>query len=90
MIYGEGLNAAAADVTAIQVRADPAAPNAVDAMFVLRVTAPNQAPRTIRKTARMTWMPAEDRIPPEIQQVYDPAGIAFTHYSSTPDPDATR
>ncbi len=90
VVYGEGLNAAAVDVTAIQVRADPATPNAVDAMFVLKVTVPNQAPRTIRKTARMTWMPAEDRIPPEIQQVYDPAGIAFTHYSSTPEPDATR
>ena len=90
VVHGEGLNAAAADVTAIQVRVDPAAPNAVDAMFVVRITAPGQAPRTIRKTARMTWMPAEDRIPPEVQQVYDPAGIAFTHYSSTPDPDATR
>ena len=89
VIYGEGLNAAVADVTAVRVRADPSAPNAVDAMFVLKVTAPNQAPRTIRKTARMTWMPAEDRIPPAIQQVYDPAGIAFTHYASTPDPDAT-
>jgi type IV secretory pathway component VirB8 len=88
--YGEGLNAADADVTAIQVRVDPAAPNAVDAMFVVRITTPNQAPRTVRKTARMTWMPAEDRIPPEVQQIYDPAGIAFTHYSSTPDPDATR
>ena len=90
MVYGEGLNATVVDVTAIQVRADPAAPNAVDAMFVLRITPPNQAPRTIRKTARMTWMPAEDRIPPEIQQVYDPLGIAFTHYSSSPDPEAAR
>jgi type IV secretory pathway component VirB8 len=90
VIYGEGLNAAAVDVTAIQVRADPATPNAVDAMFVLKVTLPNQAPRTIRKTARMTWMPAEDRIPPEIQQIYDPLGIAFTHYSSTLDPDGAR
>ena len=58
VIYGEGLNAATADVTAIQVRTDPATPNAVDAMFVLKITAPNQASRTIRKTARMTWMPA--------------------------------
>jgi type IV secretory pathway component VirB8 len=90
VIYGEGMNAAAVDVTAIQVRADPATPNAVDAMFVLRITAPNQAPRIIRKTARMTWMPAEDHIPPEIQQVYDPLGIAFTHYSSSPDPEAAR
>jgi type IV secretory pathway component VirB8 len=90
VIYGEGLNASDADVTAIQVRADPATPNAVDAMFVLKVTVPNQAPRIIRKTARMTWMPAEDRIPPEIQQIYDPLGIAFTHYSSTLDPDAAR
>jgi len=84
------VNAATADVTAIQVRTHPDTPNAVDAMFVLKITAPNQASRTIRKTARMTWMPAEDRIPPEIQQVYDPFGIAFTHYSSSPDPEATR
>ncbi len=90
ILYGEGLNAATADVTAIQVRADPATPNAVDAMFVLKITAPGQAPRIIRKTARMTWMPAEDHIPPEIQQVYDPFGIAFTHYSSSPDPEAAR
>ena len=90
VVYGEGLNAALVDVTAIQVRTDPAAPNAVDAMFVLKVTAPNQAPRTIRKTARMTWMPAEDRIPPVIQQVYDPAGIAFTHYASSPEPETAR
>jgi type IV secretory pathway component VirB8 len=90
VVHGEGLNASNADVTAIQVRADPAAPNAVDAMFVLKVTAPNQAPRTIRKTARMTWMAAEDRIPPVIQQVYDPAGIAFTHYASSPDPETAR
>ena len=90
LIFGEGVNAANADVTAIQVRADPAAPNAVDAMFVVRITTPNQAPQTIRKTARMTWMPAEDRIPVEIQQVYDPLGIAFTHYSSSPDPEGAR
>jgi type IV secretory pathway component VirB8 len=90
VVYGDGLNAAIVDVTAIQVKADPASPNAVDAVFLLKVTAPNQAPRTVRKTARMTWMPAEDRIPPEIQQVYDPLGIAFTHYTSTPDPDAVR
>jgi len=38
----------------------------------------------------MTWMPAEDRIPAAIQQIYDPAGIAFTHYSSTIDPEAQR
>ena len=90
LVHGEGLSASNADVTAIQVRADPAAPNAVDAMFVVRITAPNQAPQTIRKTARMTWMPAEDRIPVEIQQVYDPLGIAFTHYSSSPDPEGVR
>jgi type IV secretory pathway component VirB8 len=90
IVYGEGLNAATADVTAIQVRADPATPNAVDAMFVLKITAPSQASRIIRKTARMTWMPAEDHISPEIQQVYDPLGIAFTHYSSSPDPEAAR
>ena len=90
MLYGDGLNAGIADVVAIQVKADPAAPNAVDAVFMVKITAPNQAPRTIRKTARMTWMPAEDRIPLEIQQQLDPAGIAFSHYTSTPDPDAAR
>ena len=90
VLYGEGLSASIADVTAIQVKADPASPNAVDAVFWVKVTAPNQAPRSIRKTARMTWIPADDRIPPEIQQTYDPMGIAFTHYSSTPDPDAAR
>jgi type IV secretory pathway component VirB8 len=90
VVYGEGLNASAVDVTAIQVRVDPASPNAVDAMFMLRITAPGQAARIVRKTARMTWMPAEDRIAPAVQQVYDPAGIAFTHYSSTPDPEAAR
>jgi type IV secretory pathway component VirB8 len=90
VVYGDGLNAAIADVTAVQVRPNPASPNAVDAMFVVKITAPNQAPRIVRKTARMTWMPAEDRIPAAIQQLYDPAGIAFTHYSSTVDPEAER
>jgi type IV secretory pathway component VirB8 len=90
VVYGEGLNASIADVTAVQVRPDPASPNAVDAMFVVKITAPNQAPQIVRKTARMTWMPAEDRIPAPIQQLYDPAGIAFTHYSSTVDPEAER
>lgn len=90
VLYGDGLNAGIADVVAIQVKADPAAPNAVDAVFLLKITAPNQTPRTIRKTARMTWMPAEDRIPLDIQQQIDPAGIAFSHYTSTPDPDAAR
>ena len=90
VVYGDGLNAAMADVTAVQVRPDPASPNAVDAMFVVKITAPNQAPQIVRKTARMTWMPAEDRIPAAIQELYDPAGIAFTHYSSTIDPEAER
>ena len=90
VVYGDGLNAAIADVTAVQVRPDPASPNAVDAMFVVKITAPNQAPQIVRKTARMTWMPADDRIPAAIQQLYDPAGIAFTHYSSTLDPEVER
>ena len=90
VLYGDGLNAAIADVTAIQVRSDPASPNSVDAVFLVKITAPNQAPRTIRKTARLTWMPAEDRIPPEVQQEFDPLAIAFTHYSSTPDPGAAQ
>jgi type IV secretory pathway component VirB8 len=90
ILYGDGLNAAIADVTAVEIRRDPASPNAVDAMFVLKLTAPNKEPRVIRKTARMTWMPAENRIPAIIQQLYDPAGIAFTHYSSTIDPEAKQ
>jgi type IV secretory pathway component VirB8 len=90
MLYGEGLNAGIADVVAVQVKADPASPNAVDAVFMLKISAPNQPPRTIRKTARLTWMPAEDRMPLEIQQQFDPAGIAFSNYVSTPDPDAAR
>ena len=90
VLYGDGLNAGIVDVDRIQVKADPASPNAVDAVFWLKITAPNQAPRTLRKTARMTWMPAEDRIPLDIQQKIDPAGIAFSHYSSTPDPDAAQ
>lgn len=90
VLYGDGLNAAIADVTAIQVKADPASPNAVDAVFMLKITAPNQPPRVIRKTARMTWMGAEGVIPADVQQAYDPMGLAFTHYTSTPDPDTTR
>lgn len=90
VLYGDGLNAAISDVTAIQVRNDPASPNAVDAVFLVKITAPNQAPRVIRKTARMTWMPAEDRIPPEVQQEFDPLAIAFSHYSSTQDPGAAQ
>ncbi len=90
VLYGEGLGASMADVTAIQVKVDPASPNAVDAVFLVKIVTPNQSPRTIRKTARMTWMGAEDLIPSEIQQSYDPMGIAFTHYSSTPDMDASR
>ncbi len=90
VLYGDGLNAAIADITAIQVRTDPASPNAVDAVFLVKITAANQAPRTIRKTARLTWLPAEDRIPPEVQQEFDPLAIAFSHYSSTPDPGAAQ
>jgi len=90
VLYGDGLNAGIADVVAIQVKADPATPNAVDAVFLLKISAPNQAARTIRKTARMTWMPADDRIPIDMQQQFDPAGIAFSNYVSTPDPDAAR
>lgn len=89
-VYGDGMNAAIADVTSVQVKEDPASPNAVDAVFWIKITAPTQPPRTIRKTARMTWMPADDHIPADVQQNYDPAGIAFTHYSATPDPDAAR
>lgn len=90
VLYGDGLNAAIADVGNIVVRLDPNSPNAVVASFVLKITPPNLPPRTVRKTAVMTWMDARDRIPPEVQQQFDPAGIAFTHYSSNPDPDAPR
>lgn len=90
VLYGDGMSASTADVTAIQVQADPSSPNAVAAVFMVKITTPNQAPRTIRKTARMTWVGAEDTIPAEVQQTYDPLGIAFTHYVSTPDPDAAR
>lgn len=91
VIYGDGLNASIADVTgSVQVRIDPASPNAVDAIFWVKIASPTQGTRSIRKTARMTWMPADDHIPIEVQQTYDPLGIAFTHYTSTPDPDATR
>ena len=48
---------------------------------MVKITAPNQSPQIIRKTARMTWMPAEDRIPPESSNSTIQLGIAFTHYS---------
>lgn len=90
VVYGDGFNAAIADVQSnIQVRIDPASPNAVDAVFLVKITAPNQPPRLVRKTARITWMPAEDKIPIEIQQQHDPLGIAFTHYSPT-EPETVR
>lgn len=90
IVYGEGIGASTADVVSIQVRPDPATPNAVDAVFMVKITTPGQAARTIRKTARMTWMLADEHISPMTQQLYDPAGIAFTHYSSTPDPDTKK
>ena len=90
VLYGDGPNAAIADVQGIVVRQDPNSPNALTASFVVKVTPPSLPPRIIRKTASVTWMDARDRIPAEVQQQYDPAGIAFTHYSSTIDPDAPR
>lgn len=90
VLYGDGLNAAITDVGNIVVRLDPNSPNAVSVSFVLKITPPNLPPRTLRKTAVMTWMDARDQIPADVQQQYDPAGIAFTHYSSNPDPDAAR
>ena len=91
VIYGDGLNASIADVQSnVQIRVDPASPGALDAIFLVKVTAPNQPARMVRKTARLTWMPADDQIPLEVQQQHDPLGIAFTHYSSTPDPEAVR
>ena len=87
LLYGDGLNAGTANVTSIQLRPDPASPNAIDAAFVLEVTLPNQPKRSLRKTARLAWMDASDRIPIAVQQQYDPAGIAFLSYASTIDPD---
>lgn len=86
--YGTGTGASKADVTAIEVYTDPNSPNAVDARFVVTVEVPNQPPMTIRKFARMTWMLASDRISSGVMQLYDPAGIAFSHYRSLPDPEA--
>lgn len=89
-LYGDGLNASVVEVVAIQVRPDPDAPNTVAASFVIKITSPNQPPRTLRKSASMTWMPAADLIPVDIQQAYDPLGIAFTHYTSNVEPEAMR
>lgn len=88
VLYGEGQNAAVVDVEAIQVRTDPATPNAVTAAFLLKITPPGLPPRRLRKTANMTWLSAADTIPPDIQQLYDPLGIAFSHYQSDLDPEA--
>ena len=90
VLYGSGLNAASADVTTIIVRPDPNAPFSVSASFVLKVQAPNLPPRFFRKTATMTWMDARDTIPPAIQQQYDPAGVAFAHYTSNIDPEGPK
>lgn len=90
VLYGDGINAATADVGSIVIRTDPNAPYAVSASFVVRITPPNLPPRTIRKTAVMTWADASNEIPPELQQQADPAGIAFTHYSSNIEPEAPR
>ena len=90
VMYGDGPNSATVDVTGIQVHADPASAYAVDAVLLVKIIAPNKPERTIRKTARMTWVSAEAEIPADIQQRYDPAGIAFDAYLSTPDPDTAR
>lgn len=85
--YGAGLGAGTATVTRALIQTDPATPNAITATFILRVQLPNQPAREERRLARMTWMPAEDKIPLAVQQQYDPAGIAFTHYDSNLDPE---
>ncbi len=90
VLYGDGLNAAVVDVVGIQVRTDPATPYAVSAAFVIKITAPGLPPRTLRKTASITWLAAADVIPPDIQQAYDPLGIAFSHYQADLDPEAPR
>jgi len=90
VLYGEGINAASADVTSIVVRSDPNAPFSVAASFVLKVQPPNLPARYFRKTATMSWMDARDAIPPAIQQQYDPAGISFAHYASNIDPEAPK
>lgn len=91
VLYGDGVNARIADVQGnIRIRIKPDSPNAVDALFVVKVTAPGQRDRMVPKTATMTWMPAEDQIPIETQTEYDPLGIAFTHYNSDINPDAPK
>ena len=90
VLYGDGINAASADVTSIVVRPDPNAPFSVSASFVLKVQPRDLPPRYFRKTATMTWMDARDTIPIPIQQQYDPAGIAFAHYASNIDPEAPK
>ena len=90
VLYGDGINAASADVTSIVVRPDPNAPFSVSASFVLKVQPRDLPPRYFRKTATMSWMDARDTIPPAVQQQYDPAGIAFAHYASNIDPEAPK
>ena len=88
--FGEGTNAGKADVAAIRITTVPASPHEVAATFLLKVTMPGQPVKVVRKTARMTWIAADSEIPPEIQQLYDPMGIAFTYYESIVDPDSGK
>lgn len=90
VLYGDGINAASATVTSIIVRPDSNAPYSVAASFVLKVQVPNLPARYFRKTATMAWMDARDTIPPAVQQQWDPAGIAFSHYASNIDPEAPK
>lgn len=86
--YGSGIGAGTAVVTRALIQEDRATPNALVAVFYVRERLPNQPPREVRKIARMSWMDAQDKIPLAIQQQFDPAGIAFTHYDSDLDPEA--
>lgn len=90
LLYGDGLDAAIADVIAIQIKPVQDSPNSVDAVFKVKIVSPKMPDRTIQKTARLAWMAAEDRIPAKVQQEQDPLGIAFTHYTSIVDLVAMR
>lgn len=83
VLYGRGNSAGTAEALNVTIRADLSASNAATAYFTLRVTMPDKPPVDVPMTAQMTWMDAEQAaLPIEIQQEYDPAGIAMTHYAS--------
>ena len=85
VVYGNTVDAAVAEVRDIRVKPNPASPYTVDATFELQITSPSRPKKIVRKTARMVWADAQDTIPITVQQRYDPAGIAFTHYTLDDD-----